>query len=212
MTEEPISLVAYDATWPRMFEEERGLLEKLLSPWLSGSIEHIGSTAVAGLTAKPVIDIMAGVADLASSVQAIPALSELAYQYFPYRRDVMHWFCKPSPERRTHHLHLVPTDSPLWVDRLLFRDYLRNTPVAAAEYASLKIALICAAGPLPDVTQADSLRLVYGGAPLSCPSSRAARRHSTHLKRWRGMRRLKVAKRSASSLKCSKHQAATSRR
>jgi GrpB-like predicted nucleotidyltransferase (UPF0157 family) len=141
MPEEPISLVSYDAKWPRMFEAERGRLERLLAPWLSGPIEHIGSTAVAGLTAKPIIDIMAGVADLASSVDAIPAVSELDYQYFPYRPDLMHWFCKPSPEHRTHHLHLVPIDGLLWADRLLFRDYLRGAPTVAAEYASLKIAL-----------------------------------------------------------------------
>jgi GrpB-like predicted nucleotidyltransferase (UPF0157 family) len=53
----------------------------------------------------------------------------------------MHWFCKPSPARRTHHLHLVPVESPLWSDRLLFRDYLRRSPGAAAKYAALKTAL-----------------------------------------------------------------------
>jgi GrpB-like predicted nucleotidyltransferase (UPF0157 family) len=53
----------------------------------------------------------------------------------------MHWFCKPSPARRTHHLHLVPLDSPLWSERLLFRDYLRVSAHAAAEYAGLKAAL-----------------------------------------------------------------------
>lgn len=141
MPEEPISLISYDATWPRMFEEERGRLERLLAPWLTGSIEHIGSTAVPGLIAKPVIDIMAAVADLASSVDAIPAVAELDYRYFPYRPDVMHWFCKPSPERRTHHLHLVPVESARWADRLIFRDYLRETSTAAAEYSSLKKAL-----------------------------------------------------------------------
>ena len=53
----------------------------------------------------------------------------------------MHWFCKPSPERRTHHLHLVPFRSELWSDRLLFRDYLRSDHAAAEEYAALKAAL-----------------------------------------------------------------------
>jgi GrpB-like predicted nucleotidyltransferase (UPF0157 family) len=141
MREEPISLVSYDPNWPRMFEEERNRLKKLLAPWLRGPIEHIGSTAIPELIAKPVIDIMAGVADLASSVGAITAVAELDYQYFPYRPEVMHWFCKPSPERRTHHLHLVPVVSPLWADRLLFRDFLRDTPGVAASYAALKNTL-----------------------------------------------------------------------
>jgi GrpB-like predicted nucleotidyltransferase (UPF0157 family) len=139
--EEPIYLVPYDATWPRHFEDERDRLARALSPWLEGPIEHIGSTAVPGLIAKPVIDIMAGVRDLPSSLDARAALASLDYVYFPYRPDVMHWFCKPSPARRTHHLHLVPVRSALWADRLVFRDLLRSSPAAAAEYAALKTSL-----------------------------------------------------------------------
>ena len=141
MREEPIHLVAYDAAWPRLFESERALLESVLGPWLHGPIEHIGSTAVPGLTAKPVIDIMAGVRDLPSSLDARAALAPLNYMYFPYRADAMHWFCKPSPARRTHHLHLVPVQSSLWQERLAFRDYLQASADAAAEYAVLKLAL-----------------------------------------------------------------------
>ena len=117
------------------------MLARALSPWLAGPIEHIGSTAVPGLTAKPVIDIMAGVRDLESSVDARVPLAALHYMYFPYRPDVMHWFCKPSPGRRTHHLHLVPVKSALWTERLIFRDYLRSSSATAAEYAALKVAL-----------------------------------------------------------------------
>jgi GrpB-like predicted nucleotidyltransferase (UPF0157 family) len=141
MTEEPIQLVPYDAEWPRLFDEERALLEPVLGPWLAGPIEHIGSTAIPGLMAKPIIDIMAGVKDLPSSLGAREAVAGLTYRYFPYRPDVMHWFCKPSPEHRTHHLHLVPVSSSLWSDRLVFRDYLRSSATAAAEYAELKLAL-----------------------------------------------------------------------
>jgi GrpB-like predicted nucleotidyltransferase (UPF0157 family) len=141
LREEPIFLVPYDPLWPQRFEEERAVLASALQAWLAGPIEHIGSTAVPGLTAKPIIDIMAGVKDLASSVPAQAALASLNYMYFPYRPDVMHWFCKPSPAQRTHHLHLVPVQSPLWVERLLFRDFLRRYPAAAADYAALKETL-----------------------------------------------------------------------
>ncbi len=139
--EEPVYLVPSDPAWPRRFEEERARLAVVLRPWLAGPIEHIGSTAVPGLTAKPVIDIMAGVRDLPSSLDARVVLTSLEYVYFPYRPDVMHWFCKPSPARRTHHLHLVPVGSGLWTERLAFRDYLRSSPAAAAEYAALKASL-----------------------------------------------------------------------
>ena len=91
--------------------------------------------------AKPVIDIMAAVRDLPSSLDARDVLAQLAYTYFPYRSDVMHWFCKPSPQHRTHHLHLVPMQSPLWSDRLVFRNYLRSSAAAAEEYAALKTQL-----------------------------------------------------------------------
>ena len=141
MPDDPVYLVPYDPTWPSQFEEERAQLARVLSPWLVGPIEHIGSTAVPGLTAKPVIDIMAGVRDLPSSLDARAALAPLNYENFPHRPDVMHWFCKPSPARRTHHLHLVPVQSALWAERVLFRDYLRSSSATAAEYAALKVAL-----------------------------------------------------------------------
>lgn len=136
-----VEIVPYDPAWPSLFEGERALLEVTLAPWLAGPIEHIGSTAVPGLAAKPVIDIMAAVESLPASAGAIPAASALDYVYFPYRPDVMHWFCKPSPAHRTHHLHLVPLNSQLWIERLTFRDCLRRDAVAATEYAALKMAL-----------------------------------------------------------------------
>ncbi len=136
-----IELVSSDAAWPAKFEAERSLLEGILSPWLAGRIEHIGSTAVPGLAAKPVIDVMAPVQSLEASRAAIEAATAAGYVYFPYKPDEMHWFCKPSPAHRTHHLHLVPFGSPLWQQRLAFRDALRADPALAAEYAALKARL-----------------------------------------------------------------------
>ena len=140
-SDETIRLEPYDKAWPARFELERDALLELLVPWLAGPIEHIGSTAVPGLPAKPVIDIMAAVRDLEQSYPAIVALQTLHYQYWPYRPDVMHWFCKPDPSQRTHHLHLVPYGSALWIERIAFRDYLRTHPRSASEYALLKASL-----------------------------------------------------------------------
>jgi GrpB-like predicted nucleotidyltransferase (UPF0157 family) len=136
--EAPIRIERYDASWPTLFDQERLILSATLAPWLVGPIEHIGSTAVPGLPAKPVIDIMAAVESLAESRPAIAALVENGYVYYPYRADVMHWFCKPSAAIRTHHLHLIPIGSSLWKERIAFRDYLRDNPAKAAEYAELK--------------------------------------------------------------------------
>jgi GrpB-like predicted nucleotidyltransferase (UPF0157 family) len=131
----------YDSIWPEKFESERLLLAPVLAPWLVGPIEHVGSTAVPGLAAKPVIDIMAAVRDLPCSMPAIEALKSSSYCYFEYRADVMHWFCKPSPMERTHHMHLIPFDSSLWRERLAFRDRLRSDAATRRSYTELKLAL-----------------------------------------------------------------------
>lgn len=141
MHEAKIEVVPYSSAWPRRFASEFASLTAALQPWLAGTIEHIGSTAVPGLAAKPVIDIMAPVRGLAESRAAIPAAEALGYAYFPYKSEVMHWFCKPSPAHRTHHLHLVPVNSELWCARLAFRDTLRRNPQVAAEYQTLKLHL-----------------------------------------------------------------------
>ena len=138
----PVHIVPYDPGWPSRFEAERELLLEAIGPWLTaGRIEHVGSTAVPGLAAKPVIDIMAGVESLERSHAALAVLARYQYCYAPYKADVMHWLCKPSPAHRTHHLHMVPIESPLWREQLAFRDYLRFHPDVASEYASLKIRL-----------------------------------------------------------------------
>jgi GrpB-like predicted nucleotidyltransferase (UPF0157 family) len=141
MSQALIHVVPYDPNWVARFEDEKALLEILLAPWRRGPIEHVGSTAVPGLCAKPVIDVMVGVASLAESEPAKAALRNAGYQYAEYKTDVMHWFCKPSFAMRTHHLHLIPYGSPLWHDRLRFRDLLRTDAALAADYAALKLDL-----------------------------------------------------------------------
>ena len=142
MTEEAhVHVAPYDPTWPAQFAVERAALEPLLRRWRVGAIEHVGSTAVVGLLAKPVIDIMVGVQSLAASEPAKVVLQEHGYQYAAYKTDVMHWFCKPSFAHRTHHLHLVPYESPLWRERISFRNLLRSDPAVAERYAALKLEL-----------------------------------------------------------------------
>ena len=138
MNNAPILIEPYNSEWPKLFELEAASLTEVFRPCLAGAVEHVGSTAVHGLAAKPIIDIMAPVSGLSDSEPAIEALSALSYCFFPYRAEVMHWFCKPSPAHRTHHLHLVPRGSILWVQPIAFRDALRNSAELAAEYQALK--------------------------------------------------------------------------
>ena len=94
-----------------------------------------------GLAAKPVIDILVGVHDLPGSRACFEPLAELDYKYAPYRVEEMHWFCKPDPAHRTHHLHLVQNGSPRYREELAFRDVLRRRPDLASRYAGLKVHL-----------------------------------------------------------------------
>jgi GrpB-like predicted nucleotidyltransferase (UPF0157 family) len=136
--DEPVRIVSYDAAWPIGFEHERSRLVQLLGDSITGGVHHVGSTAVPGLDAKPVIDILVGVADLESARVHVDRLVELGYHYAPYRAGEMLWFCKPDPARRTHHLHLVPAGSSRFRDELAFRDYLRAHSDVAEAYAALK--------------------------------------------------------------------------
>lgn len=138
---ELIQIVSYDPSWPASFEQERLALDAAIGDFATGGIHHVGSTAVSGLDAKPIIDILVGVDCLQSSRACFDSLEKLGYLYAPYLAAEIHWFCKPHPARRTHHLHLVPTDSDRFRDELAFRDRLRSNPQLASEYAALKHSL-----------------------------------------------------------------------
>ena len=137
-SDEPIRLAPFDSDWPARFELERAALQEAIGEWVDGGIHHVGSTAVPGLEAKPIIDVLAGVRDLETARACFEPLAGLGYLYAPYLPTEMHWFCKPDPARRTHHLHLVPTGSGRYRDELSFRDRLRVDSRLAADYATLK--------------------------------------------------------------------------
>ncbi len=136
--DEPIRLSPYDPSWPTRFDAERAALEGAIGEWVVGGIHHVGSTAVPGLEAKPIIDILAGVRSLDESRACFEPLAQLGYVYAPYLPEEMHWFCKPDPSHRTHHLHLVPVGSKRYTDELAFRNRLLADPTLADEYADLK--------------------------------------------------------------------------
>jgi len=138
---EEISIVPYDDVWRRMFDDELTFLRSILPAQVIGRIEHFGSTAVPGLAAKPIIDLLVEVRSLVETQSVIVPLMEAAgYDYF-WRTDVSPpyaWFIKRnSSGKRTHHIHMVEADSKLW-ERLLFRDYLRCFPDEAKRYERLK--------------------------------------------------------------------------
>ena len=137
----------YDPAWSAMFEQERRSLHTVLGPLLL-TIEHIGSTAVPGLAAKPIIDLQASVRSLAEAQsRCVEPLQALGYTYLPQYEAWLPgelFFRKALAGPWTHHLHILQGDDPRWRDRLFFRDYLRNHPEAAATYAKLKKDLAAA--------------------------------------------------------------------
>jgi len=135
--DEEIHIEKYDPQWVQKFETEKLLLEKALGSWIEGGIHHVGSTAVPGLDAKPIIDIQIGIHNLSQAKECIPILEKIDYCYAPYK-PYMHWLCKPSPIHREFHLQLMETSHPQWKARLTFRDYLRAHPDIAKQYAELK--------------------------------------------------------------------------
>jgi GrpB-like predicted nucleotidyltransferase (UPF0157 family) len=135
-----IEIVGYDPRWPQLYEEERRRILDAIGN-LIVTIEHIGSTAVPDLAAKPIIDLMAAVHRLEDASLCVEPLETLGYEYVPqYEVSIpeRRYFRKPTTKPRTHHLHIVETTSEFWRNHLQFRDFLRNHPEAASEYAELK--------------------------------------------------------------------------
>jgi GrpB-like predicted nucleotidyltransferase (UPF0157 family) len=140
MADQQVEVVDYDPAWAGRFDEQRSAVEELLKPWLTGPVEHIGSTAVPGLRAKPVIDMLAPVGSLAQARAAIPLLADAGWVFWPedpcghYRL----WLLRPRPEDRTHHLQVIEAVDPHALTLLAFRDALRADARLRHEYASLK--------------------------------------------------------------------------
>ena len=137
---EPVIVVPYDSEWPHRFDQERVVLGAVFAG-SEAAIEHVGSTAVPYLGAKPVIDIMVGLSHLAEAESRISGLEAVGYEYvqkheqhLPERR----YFRKPRPGPSAYHLHCVVKGSDFWVRQLAFRDYLRAHPERAAAYYELK--------------------------------------------------------------------------
>ena len=137
---EKVELVPYDPAWPRAFEAERSRLLSGL-PGTFVAIEHIGSTAIPGMSAKPIVDILAGVESLAVVDALTEQLSKVGYTTsaeFNASLSDRKWFMRWANGRRTHHLHVVIHGSGIWRERLACRDLLRVDPQAAARYERLK--------------------------------------------------------------------------
>lgn len=141
MTRANVLIKNYDPNWELQFEEEKG---KILSaiPQKIIQIEHIGSTSIKGLGAKPIIDIMIGVTKLEDFEELIQPLSTIDFEYVPKPELTdRRFFRKGLWGQGTCHLHICEHTSKEWIEKLLFRDYLRENPKIAEDYLNLKKSL-----------------------------------------------------------------------
>lgn len=141
-----IEIADYDPRWPEL---ARQAIDELIGA-LAGTfvrIEHVGSTSVPGLAAKPVIDLMAGVADVEDARPVLDAaLPPLGYVFFDAGMPGCLLFVRATDGRRSHHLHVVPDAALPTRNEILLRDYLRDHPRDAERYGALKRSLVQAPG------------------------------------------------------------------
>ena len=183
---EPVAIAPYDPRWPELFRQEKDHLLACLPEGLIRRIEHFGSTAVAGLAAKPIVDMLVEVASLPETrLRIAPVLESQGYDYFwrPTEGDdgppFYAWFIKrdPATGARTHHIHMIEATFREHWDRLLFRDFLIEHPETAREYERLKKGLAAASpadriaytkGKTEFITRmTNQAKELYGG-PASC--------------------------------------------
>lgn len=134
----PLYIATYDPQWPVLFAQEKQRLQAALSAVIL-AIEHIGSTAVVGLDAKPILDMLAAVNHLHDVSASVELLRSLGYEDAEINPKFgRRLFCKGGYNVGTHHLHFVVKDSEQWLLPLRFRDYLQAHPQESRNYGELK--------------------------------------------------------------------------
>ena len=165
---EPVEIVEYDPQWPVLFQQERELLQAALGTFAL-DVQHIGSTAVPNLAAKPVIGIAVGVQVLELPPEQVTRLAAIGYVYrgeVDVNIDGDIYLRKGAP--RTHQLHVSVLDGEFWTNHLLFREYLREYEDIAKQYEVLnrQLAIKHRTRTHLDVLALDSLRYVSPGTSV----------------------------------------------
>ena len=138
-----VKLVDHNPKWLKAFKDEKKQLQEIFGVDVLG-VEHVGSTAIPGIKAKPIMDLMVAVPDIDDYEKYIEGLLKMGYQF---RRDYRGTdqehilFVKGPEEKRTHYLKLCELNSEFWDEHIIFRDYLIDHPEKAKEYEELKIEL-----------------------------------------------------------------------
>ena len=139
LEKDTVRLIPYTDEWTRLFEEEKSLLQTAVGKFVL-DIQHVGSTSIPGMLAKPIIDIAIAVRNFENAHICIKPIEQIGYEYrgengIPRR----HFFVKGKP--RTLHIHMNELGSRDWNNQIIFRDYLTRHPNIAKKYAELKTEL-----------------------------------------------------------------------
>ncbi len=133
-----VRIVDYDPGWPEEAERELARVAEALGD-LAMRLDHVGSTSVPGLAAKPILDLQVSVAALAPQAAYVEPLEAIGYRFVPFATSPeYHFFGKPPERPRTHHLHVCLAGSHEELRHLAVRDYLRADPEEAARYEVVK--------------------------------------------------------------------------
>jgi GrpB-like predicted nucleotidyltransferase (UPF0157 family) len=141
---ELVELVEHDPAWARLFEEERAVLARIFDGEAVG-IEHIGSTSVPGLCAKPIVDVLVGLPALGLSEEQVEGMRGLGYEYMGEYGLPGRLFFRKEP--RTHHVHVVELGGEHWERQLTFRDALRTDAEERRRYDEFKRKLAAEGHP-----------------------------------------------------------------
>lgn len=138
LAREAVQVVSYQPEWVQCFQEEAVVLRAVLKEHAL-QVEHIGSTAIAGMDAKPIIDVMVAVSHLEQAKTLVPAIEALGYEYLPDEPPPDRLFFAKGPQsKRTHHLSLTEPAATFYRNMFVFRDYLRTHEPVAEAYRKLK--------------------------------------------------------------------------
>jgi GrpB-like predicted nucleotidyltransferase (UPF0157 family)/acetyltransferase-like isoleucine patch superfamily enzyme len=132
-----VTLEPHDGGWAAAFERERRLLAEAIGGWVTGGIHHVGSTALPGSAADPVVDVLVGVHDPRPRSEHVEALEGLGYERLPAGQDETRWQ-RVTDDGHAVEVQILPTGSARFRDGLLLRDRLRAHPDEAAAYEAAR--------------------------------------------------------------------------
>ncbi|MFH1644391.1 MAG: GrpB family protein [bacterium] len=133
-----VKLFSYNSAWEKLYKKEEKRLRLIVKKY-GLDIQHIGSTAIPGAKAKPIIDIAIGVKNLKDGEKFVEPLKEMGYECkHDASIEKRYFFTKESGVRTTHHLHIEKFNSRLWKNQIIFRDYLKKHKEVVIEYNELK--------------------------------------------------------------------------